>query len=415
MPTLSRNSTITAVKGFRAAAMHAGIKASGKPDLALLVSDVPATAAAVFTRNKVVGAPVIVGRQHIRGGLLRACITNSGCANVCTGQRGIDDALEMCALTADTLANLSQTEIPLSHILPFSTGVIGHFLPMDKIRAGIPQLVARLNNTEEAGRQFAEGIMTTDVVPKSASATVTLGGKRVTIAGHCKGSGMIAPNMGPPQATMLAYIGTDAAIDGRALAKLVPQIADQSFNCVTVDQHTSTSDTFTVMANGIAGNKKISTGADLAKFARALLEVADSLAQQIARDGEGATKLVTVTVTGAASSADAKRAAEAIANSPLCKTAIHGGDPNWGRFVSAAGYSGAAMNPDKSVCKVGKITVFKNGRPAQADLAAVEVVMKQKDVAILVDLGIKRPGASHRVYTCDLSRDYITINADYHT
>jgi glutamate N-acetyltransferase/amino-acid N-acetyltransferase len=408
------NTTITAVKGFRTAALHAGIKASGKPDLALLVSDIPAAAAAVFTRNKVVGAPVIVGRNHILGGVLRACITNSGCANVCTGQRGIDDALEMCALTADTLANCAGFEVPLTHVLPFSTGVIGHFLPMDKIRTGIPQVVARLDNSEEAGRAFAEGIMTTDLVPKSAHTTLTLGGKRVTIAGHCKGSGMIAPNMGPPQATMLAYIGTDAALNPKALSKLVPQVADVTFNCVTVDQHTSTSDTFVVMANGLAGNKKISSGSDLEKFAKALREVADALAQQIARDGEGATKLVTVTVTGAATPADAKRAAEAIANSPLCKTAIHGGDPNWGRFVSAAGYSGAAMNPDKAVCKVGKITVFRNGRPAQADLAAVEAVMKQKDVAILVDMGTGK-SATHRVYTCDLSRDYITINADYHT
>lgn len=409
------NSTITGVKGFRTAAMHAGIKASGKPDLAVLVSDIPAAAAAVFTRNKVVGAPVIVGKRHIRGGVLRACITNSGCANVCTGQRGIDDALEMCAITADTLANAAGFEIPLSHILPFSTGVIGHFLPMEKIRAGIPQLIGRLDNSEEAGRAFAEGIMTTDLVPKSASTTVTIGGRRVTIAGHCKGSGMIAPNMGPPQATMLAYIGTDAAIHPRLLARLVPQVADQTFNCVTVDQHTSTSDTFTVMANGLAENRKITSGPDVATFSRALRAVADALAQQIARDGEGATKLVTVTVTGAKTAGDAKRAAEAIANSPLCKTAIHGGDPNWGRFVSAAGYSGAAMNPDKSLCKVGKILVFKNGRPAQTDLAAVETAMKQKDVAILVDLGVAKPGNSHRVYTCDLSREYITINADYHT
>jgi glutamate N-acetyltransferase/amino-acid N-acetyltransferase len=213
---------------------------------------------------------------------------------------------------------------------------------------------------------------------------------------------------------MLAYIGTDAAIHSRVLAKLVPEITDQTFNCVTVDQHTSTSDTFTVMANGLAENKRIVSGADLEKFSRALLEVADDLARQIARDGEGATKLVTVTVTGAASPADARRAAEAIANSPLCKTAIHGGDPNWGRFVSAAGYSGAAMNSDKALCKVGKIAVFRNGRPAQSDLAAVEAIMKQKDVSILVDLGTGRKH-SHRVYTCDLSREYITINADYHS
>jgi glutamate N-acetyltransferase/amino-acid N-acetyltransferase len=406
------NTTITSVPGFRAAAMHCGIKASGKPDLALLVSDVPATAAAVFTRNKVVGAPIIVGRDHIRSGALRACVTNSGCANVCTGKRGVDDALEMCAVTADALAARFHDEVPLNHILPFSTGVIGHFLPMDKIVAGIPQLVGGLSNSEQAGAAYANGILTTDLVTKTAHATVKLsgGGGRVTIAGNCKGSGMIAPNM----ATMLAYVVTDAAIDRRALARLVPQIADQTFNCVTVDQHTSTSDTFVVMANGLAGNRPIRSGADLTKFAMALMEVSDSLAQQIARDGEGATKLVTVTVTGAKNDADARRAAEAIANSPLCKTAIHGGDPNWGRFVSAAGYSGAAMNPDRATCKVGKITVFKNGRPAATDLSKVETVMKAKDLQIAVDLGTPGKGR-HRVYTCDLSREYIAINADYHT
>ncbi len=403
------NQTITAVKGIRTAAMHCGIKASGKPDLALLVSDVPATAAAVFTTNKVVGAPVLVGRKHIKAGVLRACITNSGCANVCTGQRGIDDALEMCALTADGIANLSNSEVPLTQVLPFSTGVIGHFLPMDKIRAGVPQVLAQLSDSEEAGQAFAQGILTTDLVAKSAYETVTVGGKRITVAGHCKGSGMIAPNM----ATMLAYVATDAAIAKPILNKLIGQVADQTFNCVTVDQHTSTSDTFTVLANGLAGNRAIRAGGDLRKFSAALLAVCDSLARQIARDGEGATKLVTVVVTGARSPADAKRAAEAIANSALCKTAIHGGDPNWGRFISAAGYSGAAMNPDKSTCKVGGILVFKNGQPAAADLSKVETAMKQEKLTIEVDLGSGK--ASHRVYTCDLSREYITINADYHT
>jgi glutamate N-acetyltransferase/amino-acid N-acetyltransferase len=284
---------------------------------------------------------------------------------------------------------------------------------MDKIRTGIPRAFAQLSDSQEAGEAFAAGIMTTDLVPKSAHTTVTIGGKRVTIAGHCKGSGMIAPNMGPPQATMLAYVATDALIPPAALRKLIRETADQTFNCVTVDQHTSTSDTFTVLANGLAGNWKPGS-ADLAKFSKALLAVCDSLAQQIARDGEGATKLVTVTVSGARSPADAKRAAEAIANSPLCKTAIHGGDPNWGRFVSAAGYSAAAMNPDKAACKVGPITVFKNGRPTEIRLADVEKVMKEKELAISVDLGMGGKG-THRVYTCDLSREYITINADYHT
>ncbi|MCL2648322.1 MAG: bifunctional glutamate N-acetyltransferase/amino-acid acetyltransferase ArgJ [Phycisphaerales bacterium] len=409
------NHTITSVKGFRAAAMHCGIKASGKPDLALLVSDIPAAAAAVFTQNKIVGAPIIVGRRHLHpknGGVLRACITNSGCANVCTGQRGIDDALEMCGLTADTLAQLTGDEIPIRQVLPFSTGVIGHFVPMDKIRHGIPQLAAQLSDSQQAGEAYATGILTTDLVTKTAHATVTLNGVRITIAGNCKGSGMIAPNM----ATMLAYIATDAAISPKLLAKILPHIAAESFNCVSVDQHTSTSDTFVVMANGLANNRIITTAPAIKKFSAALLEVADSLAQQIAKDGEGATKLVTVLVTGAKSKPDAKRAAFAIANSPLCKTAIHGGDPNWGRFVSAAGYSSAAMNLAKTACSINNIPVFKNGEPTSTDLALVEKQMHSKHIHITLDLGMsKNPANSHHVYTCDLSRDYITINADYHT
>lgn len=402
------NHTITAVKGFKAAALSAGIKASGKPDLALLVSDVPATAAAVFTTNKVVGAPVIVGRKHIKEGILRACVVNSGCANVCTGQQGIDDAVEMCVLTAGNLIP-EGGEMPLAHVLPFSTGVIGHFLPMDKIRAGIPKAVAALADSEEAGEAFAQGILTTDLVKKTAHATVSLGGKKITIAGCCKGSGMIAPNM----ATMLAFVATDAAIAQPALKKIMADATARTFNCVTVDQHTSTSDSFTVMANGLAGNRRLAT-ADMKKFAEALYDVSDSLARQIARDGEGATKLVRIFITGAATAADAKKAAEAIANSPLVKTAIHGGDPNWGRFVSAAGYSGAAMNPDQSECKVGKLTVFRNGRPTKIDLANVQKVMQQENLDITVDLGTAGK-YTHRVYTCDLSREYIAINADYHT
>ncbi|MCL2640157.1 MAG: bifunctional glutamate N-acetyltransferase/amino-acid acetyltransferase ArgJ [Phycisphaerales bacterium] len=411
------NHTITSVKGFRAAAMHCGIKASGKPDLAMLVSDVPAAAAAVFTQNKVVGAPIIVGRRHIHpknGGILRACITNSGCANVCTGQRGIDDALEMCGLTADVLAKLIQQEIPIHQILPFSTGAIGHFLPMEKIRSGIPQIAANLSDSQQAGEAYANGILTTDLVTKTAHTTVTLNGAKITIAGNCKGSGMIAPNM----ATMLAYITTDAAISPKLLAKILPQIANETFNCVTIDQHTSTSDTFVVMANGLANGWKrpIILGPAFKKFTDALLDVSDSLAQQIAKDGEGATKLVTICVTGAKSKFDAKLAAEAIANSPLCKTAIHGGDPNWGRFVSAAGYSGAAMNPEKALCDINGIVVCKNGCPSGADLAKVEKEMKTKHVRVTVDLGLSKAAAnSHRVYTCDLSREYIAINADYHT
>jgi glutamate N-acetyltransferase/amino-acid N-acetyltransferase len=414
--TMPKNDTITAPKGFRAAAVHCGIKSTRKPDLAILVSDVPAAAAAVFTTNAVVGAPVIVGRRHIRQHTLRACIVNAGCANVCTGQRGIDDAVEMCKLTAEGLVAEGE-EFPIAHVLPFSTGVIGHFLPMDKIRAGIPQAVAQLSSSAAAGAAFAQGILTTDLVTKTATATLRLGGQPVTIAGCCKGSGMIAPNM----ATMLAFIATDAAIHPQILQALLGRVADQTFNCVTVDQHTSTSDTLAVLANGLAGNRLVRSTAAADAFAKALYEVCDSLSQQIARDGEGATKLVHVRVTGAASPADAKRAAEAIANSALVKTAIHGSDPNWGRFVSAAGYSGARMVVEKSLCKVGPIAVFRHGRPTAADLKKVQAIMKKPELEITVDLGAAGQGGgggtgyTHRVYTCDLSREYIRINADYHT
>jgi glutamate N-acetyltransferase/amino-acid N-acetyltransferase len=403
------NRSITAVRGFRAAAVACGIKSTGKPDLALLVSDRPATAAAVFTTNKVVGAPIIVGRSHLRAGKLRACIINSGCANVCTGARGINDAREMCLDTATQIVAEGES-LPLTSILPSSTGVIGRYLPMDKIRAGIPLVAAALGDSEEAGNAFSLGILTTDLVPKTAFTTLRLGGKTITIAGCCKGSGMIAPNM----ATMLAYIATDAAIALPALRRAIRGVTDRTFNCVTVDQHTSTSDTFAVLANGMAENRTITSGAAEKKFTAALYDVADSLSQQIARDGEGATKLVTVKITGAKTAHDAKRAAEAIANSALVKTAIHGGDPNWGRFISAAGYSGAAMNVEKSVCGVGKIVVFKNGRPTDADLKAVQHTMQQKDLTIHVNLGTGGK-STHRVYTCDLSREYIAINADYTT
>jgi len=412
------NQTITAVKGFRAAALPVGIKTNGKPDLAVLASDVPAVAAAVYTQNKVVGAPVIVGRKHIRKHLVRACVTNSGCANVCTGQRGIDDAFEMCKLTAEGLVAEGEA-FPIAQVLPFSTGVIGHFLPMDRIRAGVPRVIAALSDAQEAGEAYAQGILTTDLVAKTAFATLTLGGKKVTIAGCCKGSGMIAPNM----ATMLAYVATDVKIHSQVLEGIVDAVARQTFNCVTVDQHTSTSDSFVVLANGLAGNRDLALR-DAMKFGTALYEVCDSLAQQIARDGEGATKLVRVLVSGAKTADDALLAAKAIANSPLVKTAIHGGDPNWGRFVSGAGYSGAAMDVDHARCAVGSplikarskslITVFKAGRPADVKLSAVAAIMGQKDVDIFVDLGFKSDHSA-RVYTCDLSREYIRINADYHT
>ena len=404
------NETITSVPGFLAGALRCGIKQSNKPDLAMLVSKVPAAAAAVFTRNKIVGAPIIVGRQNLRSGRLHGCIINSGCSNVCTGQRGIRDAREMCQLTAASLTPRIPA-LSAALILPSSTGVIGHFLPMAKLRAGIPRLAGEISDSQSAGQAFAQGILTTDTRVKMAAVTVGLGSAKVRIAGVCKGSGMIAPNM----ATMLAYVATDAAIIAPLLQRTVQSVVDETFNCVTVDQHTSTSDTFACLANGLADHRVLRTpGPVWQRFRDALFEVCDALSRQIASDGEGATKLVRVLVTGAASATDARKAAMAIANSPLVKTAIHGGDPNWGRFVSAAGYSGARMRADRCTCRVGKITVFKNGQPTRVDLGTVEQAMKQSELDITVDLGTAR-AFTCRVYTCDLSRQYITINADYHT
>ncbi len=404
------NETITSVPGFLAGAVRCGIKQSNKPDLAMLVSRVPAAAAAVFTRNKIVGAPIIVGRRNMRSGHLHGCIINSGCSNVCTGRRGIHDAREMCQLTAESLIPQIPTVTP-AMILPGSTGVIGHFLPMAKLRAGIPRLAGEISDSQSGGQAFAEGILTTDTRVKMAAITVRLGGASVRIAGVCKGSGMIAPNM----ATMLAYVATDAAIAAPLLRQTVKSVVNDTFNCVTVDQHTSTSDTFACLANGLAGHRVLrNTGPEWEKFQAGLLEVCDALSRQIAFDGEGATKLVRVRVSGAASAADARKAAMAIANSPLVKTAIHGGDPNWGRFVSAAGYSGARMRADRCTCQVGKVTVFKNGQPTQVHLGTVQQAMKHSELDITVDLGTGRAFAC-RVYTCDLSRQYITINADYHT
>ena len=405
MPDLN----ITSVPGFMAGALHCGIKASGKPDMAMLVSDRPATAAAVFTTNKIVGAPVIVGRKHVEQGKIIGCVVNSGCANVCTGKRGLSDAEKMCSLAAEHLSSRG-IHGELNQFLPFSTGIIGHYLPMQKVAEGIARLVPQLGSTFDHGEQFAQGILTTDTCTKQAATKLKLGDTVVTIAGACKGSGMIAPKM----ATMLAYIATDADVPVSLLRRAVRLTAEQTFNCVTVDQHTSTSDAFVCLANGRAENPRMTLQSrHYRAFCDALLDVADSLSRQIAADGEGATKLVTIEVTGARTAAEAKIAAMAIANSPLVKTAIHGGDPNWGRFVSAAGYSGASMNVDRVRCWVGGIEVFGRGRPTGVELSAVETAMKARHVNIRVDLAIGRE--SVRIYTCDLSREYITINADYHT
>jgi glutamate N-acetyltransferase / amino-acid N-acetyltransferase len=391
-------------RGFRAGAAAAGIKSNKKLDVALLVCDALATAAAVFTTNKVRAAGVTVGERNVAEGKLRAVVVNSGNANACTGRRGERDAERMCRLAAQV------ADCPATLILPSSTGIIGHFLPMDKIERGIAAAGRDLGNTEKHADHFADAILTTDLVRKSAAVRGRVGGETFTLAGVCKGSGMIGPRLGL-HATMLAYLTTDARMSPGLLRRLLFAAAEGSFNAVTVDDHCSTNDTLAIMASGLGA--AIATPKAIGIFSAVLNEVSQSLARQIAADGEGATKIVRVDVRGARSAADAKAMARAIANSPLVKCAMHGNDPNWGRIVSAAGMCGADFNPEKSVLRLQGKIVFRGGQPVAFDAAAVSRALDKKEV--LVDLACGLGKSSSTVWTCDLSRDYVTINADYHT
>jgi glutamate N-acetyltransferase/amino-acid N-acetyltransferase len=395
--------------GFRASGVRAGIKASGNPDVGLLVCDTQATAAAVFTTSRVVAAPVIVGRDHIAGGKLRGIVVNSGNANACTGKRGMKDAVSMCELAGKAVG------CDAGSILPSSTGIIGHLLPMEKIATGIATAAANLGQSEAHSLAFMDAILTTDLKRKAAAVELKIGRDRVVIAGVCKGSGMIGPRMsiaGPPQATMLAYLTTDAIAPAPLLRRLMGKAADSSFNAVTVDDHASTNDTACLLASGASG-AKLNTSAALKKFESALAEVAQSLAYQIAADGEGATKVVKIVVTGAKTAADATAIARSIANSPLVKCAMNGNDPNWGRIVSAAGYAGAVFDPDRSSLKLQGTTVFRNGQPVPFDAVKTSGLLKTAEVVAELSCGLGKAAAT--VWTCDLSKEYVTINADYHT
>jgi glutamate N-acetyltransferase / amino-acid N-acetyltransferase len=392
---------VTAPAGFRASGTSAGIKTNGAPDLALLVSDTPATAAAVFTKNRAPAAPVVVSREHLRasGGLARAIVVNSGCANACTGVEGLQAAREMAGETA-RLVGCSVAEV-----LVASTGVIGVTLPMAKIRTALPAAFRALSI--EQGAAAARAIMTTDPFPKEAMAEVQIDGRTVRIGGMAKGSGMIEPML----ATMLAFLTTDADVPQPLLSRALHEVVEDSFNAITVDGECSTNDTVMVLANGTSG---VSIDEPSYRpFAQGLLAVCRELALGIVRGGEGATKLVTVTVTGAASSADARKAAKAIANSLLVKTAIHGGDPNWGRLIAVAGRADVAFELSRALVTIGSTTLFKNGQPHDEAAPEAAEYLKGRDIAIRVDLGAG--GASSTVWTCDLSADYVRINADYRT
>jgi glutamate N-acetyltransferase / amino-acid N-acetyltransferase len=401
---------VATAKGFRAAGISAGIKATHKPDVALVVSDTPATAAAVFTLNKVQAAPVLLCKEHLAksGGIVRAIVVNSGCANACTGEVGMADARAMAADTARLVG------CPPEQVLVASTGVIGVNLPMDKLKTGIPQAFAALDASQ--GSLAAQAIMTTDPFPKESSRTLTIGGRTVTIGGMAKGSGMIGPNMAPggphaAHATMLAFVTTDASIAQPVLARALVEVVDETFNAITVDGDTSTNDAVMLLANGASG--AAIGDAEYAPFVKALRAVCLELALGIVRGGEGATKLVTVNVSGAASRADAMTTAKAIATSLLVKTAIHGGDPNWGRLLAVAGRAGVAFDEKRARVTIGSIVLFENGRPYDDRAPQAADYLKATDVSVGVDLGAG--GSAATVWTCDLSAEYVRINADYRT
>jgi len=395
---------ITLPAGFVAAGVKCGIKASGKHDLAIVACEKDAAAAVVLTRNQVFGAPVAWCRKALpRGyGLLRGMVINSGCSNVCTGPRGRKDAATMARLAGAALG------VGASKMLVASTGIIGHPLPMAKIRAGIAAAAAQLGTGHDEDTLLA--IMTTDTRPKSAVVQTRIGGKLVTVAGIVKGSGMIAPSM----ATMIGVLTTDAAVAPAALHKALRQAVAGSFNAITVDSDTSTSDTVAVFASGAAGNRTLAAGsADYRKFAAALAEVCGELARAVVADGEGATKLVRIAVRGARSDNEAEIAAKSVANSPLFKCAVHGGDPNWGRIAAALGKSAAKIDPQRLVIRIGGVTIFARGTGRKFDLAKVETHLKGAEVDVACELGLGK--GRFTAITCDLSREYIAINADYHT
>ena len=395
---------ITAVSGVRAAGVHAGIKkAAGAKDVALIVTDAPATAAGVFTKNSVTAAPVWVCREHLTDGQAQAVIVNSGNANACTGEVGMANAQRMAAATAEQLG------IDADLVLVSSTGVIGQQLPMDKIENGIQTAASALST--EGGSDAAEAIMTTDTHPKSVAVEIEIDGTPVRIGGIAKGAGMIAPNM----ATMLSYLTTDAKINAETLQAALNRVVDDTYNLLTVDTDSSTNDTVLILATGCAGNAEIVTadGENYEAFCEGLLFVCTELVKMLARDGEGATKLVEVVVKHAKNRDDAEKAARAVAESPLVKTAVFANDANWGRIMMAVGKSGAAFDPYQVDVWLADYQLVKDGMDAGYNEDEATALFAQDPVRITIDL--RAGDAAVTMWTCDYSYDYIRINADYRT
>ena len=395
---------VCAPLGFRAGAAAADIRGSGdteRLDVALVRSDTPATAAGVFTRNIVKAAPVVISQLTLRRGRsIGGVVINAGNANACTGAQGFRDALRMCATAAESL------DLDPSEVLVCSTGVIGRPMPMARVAAGIRDAAALDDSTGECA---ANAILTTDRVAKVAMATVDNPAARCTVGGMAKGAGMIHPDM----ATLLAVLTTDANVPTAVLQPLLQRVADATFNCVTVDGDTSTNDSLLILANGAAGGPPLTDGAALDAFEGAVLDVCDSLAEQVVADAEGSERYFRVSIAGAADDAQARRAALVVAESPLVKSAVHGGDPNWGRVVAALGRSGASFTLDRCKVDIGGFTVFERGAPTDVDLDDIVVALRQRRINIEVDLG-NGDGIGH-AWGCELTPEYVHINADYTT
>ncbi|WP_126343666.1 bifunctional ornithine acetyltransferase/N-acetylglutamate synthase [Kurthia zopfii] len=392
--------SIVAPKGFSAAGIHCGLKHK-KKDLGIIVSEVPASVAGVFTTNAIKAAPLILTKETVYANdKMQAIIINSGNANACTGQQGLEDAKKMQMLTAQKL------EISPNLVGVSSTGVIGEQLQMDQVEAGIAKIEA--GNKLENAIDFAQAILTTDTVMKNTAYSLEIDGKEVIIAGVAKGSGMIEPNM----ATMLSFITTDAHIEQKELQALLKSTTDVTFNAITVDGDTSTNDTVLVLANGLAQNDVLTPNhPDWQQFAEVFAQVAQDLAKMIAKDGEGATKLIEVTVDGGLTDEEARKIAKTVVGSPLVKTAVFGCDANWGRVICAIGYSGCTIDPTNILIKIGDITVVEKGEPIPFSEEALTEYLKNHEVKIYADL--HQGTGSGQAWGCDLTYDYVQINATY--
>ncbi len=397
--------SITSAVGFQAAGVACGLKKADALDLAMVYSPTPCTAAALFTTNAFKAAPVLYDRQIVaeHPNRIHGVVANSGCANACTGARGLQDA-ESTARAAGRLLG-----VPAAAVAVMSTGVIGAFLPMDKVTLGIERAVGALSTSVNGGHAAARAIMTTDTLPKEIAITVRLGDRPVVVAGMVKGAGMISPNM----ATLLCVLTTDAALAPAVADRALREAVDAGFNLITVDGDTSTNDTALLLANGQSGAEPILTeaSAGYAAFCEALTYVVVELAKAMVRDGEGASHFVAIRVSGARSRAEAKQVAMSVAKSSLVKTAIYGRDANWGRVACAAGYSGADIDPARVTIWLGDLEVLRYGEPLPMDEERAATLLTQTDVSIRIDLG---QGASEiTVWTCDLTHAYVDVNAHY--